>query len=286
MEKLYSFAGVELAVRAPDSMMYTEERTLAPFQAEQVTDPHRFYFDICESLAEPAGICAASLPELTVYQQGETQVRYIGAPQGELERAYMRVEHRGKEHFVQLRASTYAAGITAKTVLNAIAAEHLIARAGGFVFHSSYIRVGEKAVLFTAPSGTGKSTQAELWRTLRGAEIINGDRSAVRVDESGIFACGLPFAGSSQICKNITLPIAAIVYLGQAPQTSVRRLRGVEAFRRVWEGVSVNIWDREDVARVSETVQRVLSGVPVFHMPCTPDESAVTALEMALREEA
>lgn len=284
MEKYYRFAGIEIAAHVPEKWMYTDDRTLEPFRVEKTEDPHNFYFEIVDALAPPMGECLSVQPDFTVYTQGETQVRYIGAYRGEWEMAYIRAEHQGKEHFIQLRASRYSTGISAKTVLNAIQTEHLVAQAGGFVFHSAYIEWQGKAILFTAPSGTGKSTQAELWRKYRGAEVINGDRSAVRVTETGITVSGVPFAGSSQICKNQTLPLAAIAYLAQAPETSIRKLRGAEAFRRIWEGVSVNAWDREDVALISGAAQTVAQTVPVYYLPCTPDESAVIALERALRE--
>ena len=95
---------------------------------------------------------------------------------------------------------------------------------------------------------------------------------------------GIPFAGSSTYCKNRSLPIEAIVHLGQAPVTTIRRMRGYESFCRIWEGVSVNTWDKEDVELVSDVVQKVAEQIPVFHMPCTPDESAVIVLEQELRK--
>ncbi|MBO5070132.1 MAG: hypothetical protein J6C37_07200 [Roseburia sp.] len=282
MEKYYCFAGVEISVHVDQDWMYDNDRTLAPFRVQQVTAPQHFYFTIVDAPTPPKGQCIAVMDNFLVYAQGDVLVRYTGAQNGDWKTAYMRTEHLGMEHLVELKSSVYVAGMSAKTVLNAIEAEHLIARSGGFVFHSSYIRLGDRAVLFTAPSGTGKSTQAELWRTLRNAEIINGDRSVVRIAECIPVADGLPYAGSSQICKKKTLPLAAIVYLKQAPQTTIRRLCGAEAFRRVWEGCSINIWDKEDIMLVSDTVQRVVMTVPVYELACTPDESAIIALEGVL----
>ena len=80
----------------------------------------------------------------------------------------------------------------------------------------------------------------------------------------------------------MALPVKAIVYLGQASQTSIRRLRGTEAFRRIWEGVSVNTWNVEDVASAMDITTRVIGAVPVYHLVCTPDESAVLTLEQQL----
>ena len=282
MEKFYQFAGVEIAVELPDERGVEDERLLTPFAAPEGVAPHRFQFSFCKALSGPEGELVKSLPALQVYRNGEKTVRYLSQIRDAWEDAYYRVESCGLVNRVEVRELSAASRITAKTILNCIAAEHLAVQAGGVVFHSSYIAYQGKAILFTAPSGTGKSTQADLWEKYRGAEIINGDRSVIRWD-GGVFACGIPFAGSSAICKNRTLPLAAIVYLQQAPVTTIRKLRGAEAFRRVWEGCSVNSWDKQDMTLATETVMRVLETVPVFELACTPDESAVLALEGVLK---
>ena len=56
-------------------------------------------------------------------------------------------------------------------------------------------------------------------------------------------------------------------------------------FRNVWEGSSVNVWDKEDVARCTDTVMETVRQVPVLHLACTPEEPAVQTLEEYLREE-
>lgn len=284
MEKFYEFAGVQIAVNAPEKIMYTQDRTLEPFRVDHATAPYRFAFEMVESLTMPATKPVAVLDNFVVYYEDNIQLRYVGAVAADLEKAYIRTAQKGKDCHVQLKKSMYRDAMSAKVVLNAIGAEHLIAQNGGFVFHSSYIAHKGGAILFSAPSGTGKSTQAELWRTLRGAEVINGDRSAVCIREGQAVACGIPFAGSSQICRNAILPLKAIVYLAQAPETSIRKLRGAEAFRRVWEGVSVNTWDKDDVGKVMDAVQQTVMGVPVYYLSCTPDERAITALERMLEQ--
>lgn len=278
MKKYYSFAGVNVCVELPAGKAYTQERQLGPFRAEHLEDPHCYRFELVQALDPPVGELAHGERQLWV--SGDTTVRYVG----EFTSPYMRAEHRGKVHRVQLREKDYPNEIGVKTVLNALAAEHLVVEAGGVILHCAYIGYAGKGILFTAPSETGKSTQAELWRSLRGADIINGDRGVMRFAHGQALAMGVPYSGSSTYCKNRTLPLAAIVYLGQASQTAIRRMKGFEAFRRVWEGCSVNSWDREDMSRASETVMNILGQVPVFELRCTPDESAVIALEGALQE--
>lgn len=282
MEKYYRFAGVEVAVITRNEWMYEDDRTLAPFRVGETVNPYRFEFVLVDKLTPPAGTMVAYMDDLLVYEDGDCCLRYKGVSARDWSKAYIRTSRCGAVHKVEVKTSAIPNGITAKTVLNAIGAEHLIASKHGFVFHSSYIDIGGRAILFTAPSGTGKSTQADLWHDLRGARILNGDRSAICSTEDGVVVCGIPFKGSSQYCENVTLPLAGIVYLAQAPRTSIRLLRPVEAFRRVWEGVSVNIWDKNDVSKVMDTLSRVVQSVPVWHLACTPDESAVIALEEQL----
>ena len=285
MKKFYKIAGIGIEIDIPDDKIYTDERSLGAFACENSggEEYHRFSFSFCYELTAPKGEEVTIQPGFRVYREGEWNVRYIGSVQDSWEAAYIRAAHRGYEHLIELKAGQFKERVGVHTVLNCLMMEHLIAENCGFIFHSSYIDIGGAAVLFTAPSGTGKSTQAELWRANRGAEIINGDRSAVKYD-GDIMVCGIPFAGSSEYCKNVTLPLNAIVYLRQAPVTTIRKLRGAEAFRRVWEGVSVNIWDKADTAAVTDVVLKAVSSVPIYELSCTPDITAVEALEMELKK--
>lgn len=283
--KNYSFAGVEYQIAMPEEIIYTDERFLAPFAVETVENPHIFNFDYCEQLTPPAGQCVAEKPGFRVYNENGTSVRYIGSVEKSWENAYIRAQHSGNIHNIQLKKSQFTDRVGTHTVLSALAAEHLIVQAGGVVFHCSYIEHNGKAILFTAPSETGKSTQADLWNRHRGADIVNGDRAAIRNVDGKIYACGIPFAGSSKYCQNRTLPLEAIVYLAQAPVTTIKRIKGYQAFSKIWEGISVNTWDNDDMEKVSTLVKDIVENIPVFHLACTPDESAVIALEKALEGE-
>lgn len=283
--KNYSFAGIELQISMAEEMMYTNDRYLSPFLVDSVSDPHVFTFEFCESLPAPAGRCVIKTPAFCVYDENGISARYIGSVTHSWKDGYICAQHSGKNHRVLLKKSQFTDRVGTHTVLTAIAAEHLITQADGVIFHCSYIEHNGKAILFTAPSETGKSTQADLWHKYRGADIVNGDRAAIRETGGQLYADGIPFSGSSAHCHNRTLPLAAIVYLGQAPATSVHRLKGYQAFAKVWEGVSINTWDSDDMQKASALVKKIAESIPVFHMPCTPDENAVIALEKALEGE-
>lgn len=265
--------------------MYPDDKQLEPFRVDRVEDPHVFSFEVVKTLPVPLGDPEVSLPEMQVYRDNGKEIRYVGMVDGGWENANVRLEPRSGGAHVQVKLPTGRTFISVKTVLDALSAEHLAAEKNGFVLHCSYVACNGSAILFTAPSGTGKSTQAELWREYRSAEIVNGDRAVVRIRDGVLLAEGIPFSGSSSYYENRTLKIAAIVYLSQAPQTTIRRMVGAEAFFRVWEGISVNAWIKKDVEQVSNVAQQVAVKIPVYHLACTPDESAVIALEEALRKQ-
>lgn len=281
MRRIYRFAGMEFAAEMAEDLMPEKDHRLAPFRVEKAEDPMVFRFRKVENLDPPRGGLLRSDGDLLAYEDA----RYVHLVDASWQRAHFRVSGSGKECEVQLRSAAYPGRISSSAVLEAFLAEHQIVSREGVLFHCSFVEREGEAILFTAPSQTGKSTQAELWKQYRDASVVNGDRAALRFENGTLLAEGIPYCGSSSYCENRSLPVKAIVYLAQAPQTTIRKLRGFEAFSRIWEGISVNTWDRKDLELASDTVGRIATVIPVYHMPCTPDEAAVTVLENALKKE-
>lgn len=169
-------------------------------------------------------------------------------------------------------------------LMGSVGLSHIMADFRRVILHSSFVAYKGKAILFTAPSGTGKSTQAELWRVHRpGAEVINGDRSILSVEEGCAYAHGIPLCGTSKITKNCTLPIGAVIVLRQGSENRIRRLRGREAFVQLFSECSISAWSREDTETVTEILSGIISSVPVYLYACRPDSSAVDDLEETLK---
>ena len=258
---------------------------LSNFLTEEGPVSHRFFAEIAEQMEPCGGTEVYASGAVRVYRSGDAIVRYIGEVAADPAKAYIRVIRRGQESWAQYKRSALQEGITAKLLLNAMDLPHLLTVHNGFLIHSAFIEYNGRAILFTAPSETGKSTQAQLWCDHMGAKLMNGDRAAVRIVNGQVLACGVPFSGSSPVRKNAMLPLGAIVYLSQAPENTIVRLRGVRAFRRVWEGCTVDVWDREDVELATETVAAVVGKVPVYHLSCTPDIRAVELLKNTMEVE-
>ncbi|MGN1457453.1 MAG: hypothetical protein ACI4XP_05815 [Acutalibacteraceae bacterium] len=94
------------------------------------------------------------------------------------------------------------------------------------LFHGSVIAVDGKAYLFTAKSGTGKSTHTWLWKKLFGdrAIIVNDDKPLLRIDEHGVIAYGTPWDGKHHRSTNIAFPLKAICILTRSEENHIQRI--------------------------------------------------------------
>ena len=167
---------------------------------------------------------------------------------------------------------------------SSVSLAQLLLPQNAFFIHSSFISINGKAVLFSAPCGTGKSTQAALWEKHRGAEVINGDKAGIIV-ENGVYACGVPFCGTSGICKNKIFPLGAIVLLSQAKTNSIKRLGGAEALQGIMQNIYLDFIAPDEQLKCADLIIELLSDIPVYYLGCTPDERAVITLEKKLISE-
>ena len=153
------------------------------------------------------------------------------------------------------------------------------------LLHASFIRYKKLGILFSAPSGTGKSTQAELWRKTYDAEIINGDRVALSHEKNQWTAWGIPYAGTSGIFKNEYSTLGAIVILRQGTKNKIQKLNCISALKSLYPEVSMHPWDRHYLERAIGLVQNLVDNVPIYLLECLPDNSAVEILKTTLEEE-
>ena len=165
---------------------------------------------------------------------------------------------------------------------NLFALEHVFFERGGMILHSSHVNVKGKALLFSAPSGTGKSTQADLWAEYEGAKVMNGDRTLLRKKEGVWTAYGCPMCGTSNIHQQGSEPIYAIVMLEQGKENCVQKLSAGEAFSLIYPQITVPKWKRELVFKAMELIDDLIASIPIYKYSCTKDKDAVTILKREL----
>lgn len=151
-------------------------------------------------------------------------------------------------------------------------------------FHGALVECEGDGFIVSAPSGTGKTTHARLWRDHKNALIINGDRATCK-KENGVWkGYGLPWSGTSgeQIARSV--PVKAIIILEQGTENKVRRLTPQESFGELLPHIQCPTWDVELVGKAMEQMDTFLQQIPVLHFSCRPDLDAVETLYQALKE--
>lgn len=170
-------------------------------------------------------------------------------------------------------------------IWNYLAFEDVLINHQAFILHSSFISWQNNGILFTAPSGTGKSTQADLWKKYEDADIYNGDRTIIRKIDGKYYGFGSPYAGSSGIYRNESAPIKAIVVIEQGPDNVIRRLHGREAFLPLFRETLMNTWNKEYMEKMTDLLMDAACQIPVYHLSCRPDQDAVNTVKNEILKE-
>ena len=140
------------------------------------------------------------------------------------------------------------------------------------IIHAAVVSCEGKGYLFLGPSGTGKSTHARLWlKHFDGTELVNDDNPVVR--DGMVY--GSPWSGKKTPCyRNVSVPIGGIVMLSQAPYNKIRRLSGIEAYVDLAESVGSMPWNIRISEDLHQTMNKLASTIPIWHLDCLPDEAA------------
>ena len=150
---------------------------------------------------------------------------------------------------------------------------------GGFMLHSSAVEVDGKAYLFTAPSGTGKSTHTGLWLQLFGekARIINDDKPAIRIIDEVAYAYGTPWSGKSDLNINVAVPVQGICVLERSETNFIESLdEGTAVFSVLNQTIRPR--NPEYMNNLLTILDKVIGSVPVWRMGCNISvEAAQTA---------
>jgi hypothetical protein len=145
----------------------------------------------------------------------------------------------------------------------------------GIVMHAAAIDWQGKGIMFSAPSGTGKSTQANLWKKYKGAKVLNADRPAVRVVNELTYVYGTPWSGATPEFLNEHAPLSAIVLLEQSTENSINLLGKQEAIFKLMPRCFLPYFNSELMDMAIKNLEKIIDSTPVYLLKCRPDREAV-----------
>lgn len=146
------------------------------------------------------------------------------------------------------------------------------------IFHGSAIAVDGQGYLFTAKSGTGKSTHTKLWRQLlKGkAVMINDDKPLIRISET-ITIYGTPYNGKHRLGSNISVPLKAICILQRAEENHINAITKAQAYAMLLQ----QVYRPSNTLQMTKTlklVDKMADKVKLYQLECNMD---ITAAEIA-----
>lgn len=152
------------------------------------------------------------------------------------------------------------------------------------LFHSSVVAVDGQAYIFTAPSGTGKSTHTALWRQVFGerAVMINDDKPLLKLEEDAVWVYGTPWDGKHRISTNTRVRVKAICLLNRGAENSIVR----ESFFQAYPFILNQTYrpnEEKGMKKTLELVNQLMEQIPVYSMKCNISREAAEMAYEAMK---
>ena len=143
------------------------------------------------------------------------------------------------------------------------------------LFHGSAVAMDGEGYLFTAKSGTGKSTHTRLWRQVfkDRAVMVNDDKPLLRITDTGVWVCGTPWDGKHRLNSNISVPLKTICILTRGRENQISRITYQAALPMLIQQ-SYRPSDPKKLAKVLSLVDLVGKYIKLYRLECNMNPSA------------
>lgn len=156
----------------------------------------------------------------------------------------------------------------------------------GCLLHSSAVVIDNESYLFSATSGTGKSTHTKLWMKYlanKNPYILNDDKPAIRIIDNEIWTYGTPFSGVDDISENKKVKLKAICFIERSETNSIERIKNDEAIKLMLEQ-TLNSVNGKRMMKFLEIADIILKQIPIYKLKCNMTEEAVKLAYKTMKE--
>ena len=194
-----------------------------------------------------------------------------------------RSEWDGKKILILIKNSAWNIHMSTFRPWSYMHMERVLLQHNALILHSASIICDKKAILFTAPSETGKTTQTDIWhRNDSAIQDLNGDRTVLLRTSNGWMACGIPISGTSTRCEQLSAPIAGIVAVSRADRDSVNELSLMEKVMILYDQITICSSQAGDAEKALDLIQDLAKSEKMLQLNCTMKDSAYHVLKAAL----
>ena len=142
-----------------------------------------------------------------------------------------------------------------------------------FLMHGAVVAVGNKAWLFTAPSGTGKTTHINLWlNNIPGSYVVNGDKPLIHIgDECTVY--GTPWAGKEGMNRNVGVKLCGIVILNRGLENQIKKVPMTQILPVLIQQ-SYRPKEKTELEKTLSLLGRLGKKIPMYQLYCNMDPEA------------
>lgn len=145
----------------------------------------------------------------------------------------------------------------------------------GLVLHSSAIEYEGKAIAFTAPSGTGKTTHVRLWQEKYNIKVINDDHPAIRIIDGKPTVFGTPWAGETKRFTNISSILEGVVILEQGINNQIWNVSKNEILKEFLPRFFLPYYNSDLLQKSVGIFTDLTKKIIINKLVCKPDQEAV-----------
>jgi len=167
------------------------------------------------------------------------------------------------------QAFSYTDVMLEETAVYRKIADNLI-KYNAVVFHGSAVAVGEKAVLFTALSGVGKTTHTKLWlKNIKDSFVLDGDKPILRFMNDTLYVCGTPWNGKEHMGCNKNVPLTAICKINRSETNRIEKPNPSAFIPTLLEQMH-----RTDYANQIRILEQIAKTIPLYNLYCNMEDGA------------
>lgn len=149
------------------------------------------------------------------------------------------------------------------------------------LFHGSVVSVDGEGYLFTATSGTGKSTHTANWRKVFGdrAIMINDDKPLLKITEDQVLVYGTPWDGKHRLSTNTVVPLKGLCILTRAEENHIEKIPVAEALPMLLQQC-YRPSDPAQLTKVLMLLDKLSTRTGLYRLGCNMEpEAAIIAYE-------
>ena len=154
------------------------------------------------------------------------------------------------------------------------------------LMHGSVVAVDGRAYLFTAKSGTGKTTHTRLWLRQFGerAVVVNGDKPLLHIERDSVTVYGTQWDGKEHMSRNISCPLMGVCILTRSTVNRIEPLSRRDAMPHLCQQ-TYRPSSPAALGRTLALIDHLSRSVPLYLLGCNMEPEAARVAYNGMRQQ-